>query len=72
MERPQRKHTTSSEVRNRWNNAHYDRVNVTVPKGYREVFNSYCLERGTTMNAVLSAVIKFALDAYKAKKNAEA
>ena len=69
MEKPQRKHTTSAQVRNRWNSAHYDRINVTVPKGYREQFNAYCEERGTTMNAILSEVIMFAIANFKRKQN---
>lgn len=63
-----RKTTTSAQVRNRWNSAHYDRINVTIPKGYKDRFNKYCEDTNTTMNSVLSAVVKFAVDAYRAKR----
>lgn len=58
-EKKVRKNTTSCEVRNRWNAKHYDRVNVTLPKGYGKVFREYCEEQGTTMNARLGSLIEF-------------
>lgn len=66
-EKKVRKHTTSSKVRNRWNSAHYDRINVTIPKGYEDILKDYCEEHGTTMNAVLSSIIKFELDQISAE-----
>ena len=54
-----RKHTTSAKVRNRWNAKHYDRIGITIPKGYAAIFKDYCEERGTNPNAVLSSIIKF-------------
>ena len=62
-----RKRTTSSIVRNKWNANHYDRINVTIPKGYKAMFEEFCEERGTTMNSLLRASIKFAIDQYQAK-----
>ena len=53
-----RKHTTSSKVRNRWNAKHYDRVNITIPKGYGEILKDFCYENGTTPNAVLCSIIR--------------
>ena len=63
-----RKNTTSCEVRNRWNAKHYDRINVTLPKGYGDMFKDYCAEQGTTMNAVISQIIKFELENKKSKE----
>lgn len=57
-----RKRTTSCTVRNRWNAKHYDRVNVTIPKGYGDIFKEYCEDKNTTMNAILSAIIKFEME----------
>ena len=68
----QRKNTTSCKVRNKWNAKHYDRINVTIPKGYGDIFKEYCEEKGTTMNSVLTAIIKFELDHYANKKATEA
>lgn len=64
-----RKASTSCEVRNRWNAKHYDRINVTVPKGYGDMFKEYCESKHTTMNAVLTSVIAFEMET--AKKNAK-
>ena len=62
-----RKNTTSCTVRNRWNAKHYDRINVTVPKGYGDMFKEYCEDKGTTMNAILSSVIAFEMENAKRK-----
>ena len=67
-EKKVRKHTTSAEVRNRWNAKHYDRINVTLPKGYGELFKDYCDERGVTMNALLTSIISFEMRAYENKQ----
>ena len=63
MEQPkqQRKTITSCKVRNRWNAKHYDRINITIPKGYGDQFREYCEKNGTTMNSVLTSIIKLEL-----------
>ena len=63
-----RKNTTSPAVRNRWNAKHYDRINVTLPKGYGDLFKAYCEEKGTTMNSLMSDMIKFELARYESEK----
>lgn len=63
-----KKPTTSCAVRNRWNAKHYDRINITLPKGYGDIFKEYCADRNTTMNATLCAVIKFELENWEASK----
>ena len=60
-----RKRTTSCAVRNRWNAKHYDRINITIPKGYGDIFKEYCFDRNTTPNAVLCSIIKFEVDNVK-------
>ena len=65
--KPVRKNTTSCEVRNRWNSNHYDRINVTIPKGYGDLFKKYCDEHGTAMNSVLSAIVAFEMEHASAK-----
>ena len=57
-EKKVRKHTTSCTVRNRWNAKHYDRISVTVPKGYGEIFKEFCKDNDTNVNAMLSTLIK--------------
>ena len=58
QEKKVRKRTTSCKVRNRWNAKHYDRVNITIPKGYGDIFKEYCKDNNTTPNATLCALIK--------------
>lgn len=58
-EKKVRKNTTSCTVRNRWNAKHYDRINITLPKGYGDIFKEYCSDRNTTMNSILGSLIKF-------------
>ena len=70
-EKKVRKHTTSYKVRNKWNAEHYDRVNITVPKGWSDVLKDYCYERGTTPNAVLCSVIKFEIEQALAEPKTE-
>ena len=67
-EKTVRKATTSCAVRNRWNAKHYDRINVTLPKGYGDMFKEYCADRNTTMNSAICAVIKFDIDKWEASK----
>ena len=63
-----RKNTTSCAVRNRWNAKHYDRINITLPKGYGDLFKQYCEDRNTTMNAILCAIIKFEVEQWEANQ----
>ena len=43
----------TAEVKNRWNNAHYDRVTITVPKGEKERIKAYATSQGQSMNALI-------------------
>ena len=69
-EKKVRKRTTSTQVRNRWNAKHYDRINITIPKGYGDIFKDFCEENGTSMNGVLMACIDMDMERWR-KKNAE-
>ena len=66
-----RKRTTSAKVRNRWNAKHYDRVNITIPKGYGDIFKDYCQSRGTTANATLCTMIRLEVEMAKIKSENE-
>lgn len=70
-EKKVRKKTTSAMVRNKWNSEHYNRINVTIPKGYGEIFREYCNDRNTTMNALLTSIIKLELDKWHEKKESQ-
>ena len=41
---------TRSEVKNRWANAHYDRVTVIVPKGEKEAWKEEAKKKGQTLS----------------------
>lgn len=69
MEKKVRKKTTSCKVRNRWNAKHYDRINITIPKGYGEIFKEYCKENNTTPNAVLCSAIRGEVEEPKEKES---
>lgn len=56
---------TSAKVRNRWNAKHYDRINITIPKGWAEVLKDFCKSQGKTMNACLTEVISAELEEFK-------
>lgn len=57
--------TTSAKVRNRWNAKHYDRVNVTVPKGWGDKLKEFCRERNLTVNGSVTERIKKELEEFK-------
>ena len=56
-----RKTYTSTAVKTRWNNKHYDRVTVMLPKGFRERLADWVKQNGTTTNAYMNSVIREAL-----------
>ena len=47
---------TSSEVKNRWNAEHYDRITVLLPKGYKDKLKEAAGSGGVT------AWVKAAID----------
>ena len=57
--------STSAEVRNRWNKKHYDRINVTIPKGWAERLKEFCAERGKSVNEVVTQRMKSELKSFK-------
>ena len=59
---------TSSKVRNKWNAKNYDRLNLTIPKGWAEILKQFCAERGRTVNATVTEVIRAELEEYKKEK----
>ena len=67
-EKKVRKHTTSTQVRNKWNSTHYDRINITIPKGYGDMLKDFCEENGTSMNGILLACIDMDMERWREKK----
>lgn len=48
---------TSSAVKNRWNKANYDQINVVVPKGQKEILKAYAASKGVSVNSLISEFI---------------
>lgn len=57
--------STSAKVRNRWNAKHYDRINVTIPKGWAERLKAFCDAKGETVNGLVTQRIKSELAEFK-------
>ena len=45
---------TSSAVKNKYNAKAYDRINLTMPKGKKEVIQNHAEERGESTNAFIN------------------
>lgn len=41
---------TRAEVKNRWNDQHYDRITVIAPKGEKEEWKKRAKEEGKTLS----------------------
>ena len=57
--------TTSSKVRNRWNAKHYDRISITIPKGWGDRLREFCVSKGGTVNGIVTERIKKELQEFK-------
>ena len=49
---------TSTAVKNRWNAKTYDRICITIPKGYGEKLREYCEADGKSVNEVVINALK--------------
>lgn len=48
---------TSATVKNRWNAKAYDRINLTVPKGDKEVIKAYAEANRESVNGYINRLI---------------
>ena len=48
---------TSSAVKNRYNKKAYDRINLTVPKGQKEVIKAHAESKGESVNGFIQRAI---------------
>ncbi|MBQ8894373.1 MAG: hypothetical protein IJ043_08200 [Clostridia bacterium] len=48
---------TSAAVKNKWNEKAYDRINLTVPKGQKEVIKAHADSKGESVNGFISRAI---------------
>ena len=49
---------TSASVKNKWNEKNYERVFVTIPKGFGEKFKEQCREKGVSVNSAVFDEVK--------------
>lgn len=49
---------TSSAVKNKYNAKAYDRINLTMPKGKKEIIQSHAEELGESTNAFINRAIE--------------
>ena len=48
----------SSASKNKWNAKTYDRINLTVPKGQKEVIHNRALSNNESVNGFINRAIK--------------
>lgn len=48
---------TSAAVKNRYNDKTYDRINLTVPKGQKNVIKAHAESRGESVNGFIQRAI---------------
>lgn len=48
---------TSAKVKNRWNEKAYDRINLTVEKGKKDIIRKHAEKRGESINGFINRAI---------------
>ena len=50
--------TARTRANNKWNAKAYDRVNLTIPKGKKDVLQSYVTARGESVNGMINRLLR--------------
>ncbi len=58
---------TSAAVKNRYINKAYDRINLTVPKGYKDEIKAHADSTGESVNAFIARAIAEAIERDRAE-----
>lgn len=53
---------TSSAVKNRYNDKAYDRINLTVPKGQKDIIKAHAESQGESVNGFIHRAIAETID----------
>lgn len=53
---------TSAKVKNRYNDKAYDRINLTVPKGQKDIIKAYAESQGESVNGFIQRAIAETID----------
>lgn len=48
---------TSAKVKNRYNDKAYDRINLTVPKGQKDIIKAHAESQGESVNGFIQRAI---------------
>lgn len=59
---------TSAAVKNRYNDKAYDRINLVVPKGQKDVIKAHAETRGESVNGFIQRAIQTTMDNEKDPK----
>jgi predicted HicB family RNase H-like nuclease len=52
---------TSSAVKNRYNDKAYDKINLVVPKGQKDIIKAYAESKGESLNGFINRAINEAM-----------
>lgn len=50
---------TSTDVKRRWNEKHYDRMAILVPKGRHDTIRQFAKEHGISVNGLINELIRY-------------
>ena len=53
---------TSAAVKNRYNEKAYDRINLTIPKGEKEVIKAHAESQGESVNGFIQRAIQTTIE----------
>jgi uncharacterized protein (DUF1778 family) len=53
---------TSSTVKNRYNEKAYDRINLTVPKGQKDIIKAHADSKGESVNGFIQRAIQTTME----------
>jgi predicted HicB family RNase H-like nuclease len=66
-EKPKRKTHTSNEVKRRYNEKTYDRLQLVVPKGKKDAIRNYAISNGESLNSFVNRAIDETMEREQAK-----
>lgn len=53
---------TSSAVKRKWNNNNYDRIEINVPKGEKDIIKAHAQNMGESTNEFIKRAIKITME----------
>lgn len=62
---------TSAKSKNKWISENLDRINLTMPRGKKEMIRTVAAERGQSTNAFINEAIDHAIDTQKKRESGD-